>query len=642
MPSEPAPPQFTDADLVWIWDVGARRIIWASAAAVGFWGERRLEDLAARRFAADDPNTAALAQLLAAPAPPPADPLDREAEITLLPDGAPVRLLCRGRLRTVGAPERTWLAVHATEPAAPDAPMEASDAAAVARLIAEAETAFAVIDRAGAPRFLNPAAARLFGDSNASAPQASVFDRYRAPERGERAAAAALVAGAFSHTVELAPPDGARLSLDRTHQIAYRRFRDGATGETLLTLEAAPRPSPIWAAAPSPLSLKEDPAQDATAASRIGLALLDAETLTLLEASPAAVAMLGSARARRGAGLEQIAPERIEEIRAAARRLRAGEASTVDLDLHLEAAAGRGPWGLARLSLEAGAGPLRLALALVDLGPERRELLLRAQERTAAGAALHGAGAGLFAVDPEGRIRAADGPLAEMLGLSAAAISGGRTLSDLLEPPDGDALDRLLEARFAGPTTADPSEPARLDVILRPLTGAAPRRAHLALSPPFALGRRRLWIAINLADSPPSARQLERFARMPATGPGPGAGVDPQLAQTASHAFRTALTTIKGFAQLALDDTDAPLPEPQAARIEDVAETATALTELVDRLFAQTAGATAQKAGEEAQPSATLANLTAIAADAAGRAATRHPIWLLEGEAEILAAAAPA
>ena len=50
----------TAEEPVWVWDIGARRILWANSAGRAFWGAETLEDLRARRF---DPRNKALTRM---------------------------------------------------------------------------------------------------------------------------------------------------------------------------------------------------------------------------------------------------------------------------------------------------------------------------------------------------------------------------------------------------------------------------------------------------------------------------------------------------------------------------------------------------------------------------------------------------
>lgn len=608
----PAAPTFDATETVWIWDPARARIVWATDSAVAFWGERSLADLKARPFLPADPNAEAMNALLEAK-PPPSDeasPEDREATLTFFPDGAPARMLCRGRLRERRREEGgLWLAIHAT--AVPvDEPAPGTREGA---LIETAETAFALIDSAGAPLLMNPAARRLFGLEGAGAAPESLFARHAEPSRARRAAAAAMIRGAFAHNADLLGANGG----PRRALIVYRRIEDPETAETLLSLEASPRPGRVeWEAA----------ATDAAAApegGRIGLVLLDGRTLRLREANRAAAAMLGR-RAHRGAPLGDLFPEKTVALEDAVEAARAGRRAE-PIDLPIEAEAGRGPWAEARLTLAPGAGPAAFLLTLLDLGAERRRMLLDEQRRRAGRRALAGLGVGLVFVDPGGRIRQADAAAAEGLGVGdrlAEALADGLALPPLLAPPwDQRLMDRLHAAFAEEPENAGAgaAEPA-IETVLTDAVGAA-KLARLSISGRLAFGRRLVCVALDFSPRPPAPQEIADLARaQPRRAEAPPAV--PRAAQAASHAFRTALTTIKGFAELARDDAAFPVASRQRRRLNDIVETAAALTKLVDRTFEQPAARDAPQAAAQ-EP----ADLAEIAAAAAARSAARHPVW---------------
>ena len=607
-----APPPFDSMELVWIWDPDGGRIIWASEAAIAFWGERRLGDLQARPFLTSDPNAEAMNALLASAVGAADDP--REATLTFFPDGAPVRLRCAGlaRRRGDGPSAKTWLAIHASPPE-----LAAGDAKSTrAQLLLDgAETAFALTDAIGAPLLLNAAARRLYGVDEEEAVGLSLFDRHRAPDRARRAAAAALMRGAFAHTADIeAGAEGRTRAL-----ILYRRAIDPDTGETLLSLEATPRPprgSP--SAAEHRLAFQDD------GDPRVGAALFDAAGLRLREWNAAFAALLGDEAAARGADLTALFPEKADALVEAADALRHG-ADAPTLDLPLGEGALRGPWGAGRLSLAPGPGEPRLLLTLLDFGPERRRLLLADQRRAAGETALAGIGVGLVELGPEGALRRADAAVAEALGLVSGALEDldheGLKLPDRLAPPSNEQLAARLQALFQadGGAIANDLQAPPIEAALTSSRGQT-RPVRLALSAPLAFGKTELVAALDLSDRPLAVHDLSALA----AGPAPSQAIPSQrLLRGASHQIRTALTTIKGFAEMARDDDADPLAARQRRRLSDIVQTAEALTAFVDRTFdLQPETAPHPDAARFAG-----ADLAEVAAAAAARTSGRHPVW---------------
>lgn len=648
----PAKPQPFDAtEIVWIWDPERGRIVWATPGAVAFWGERSEAELVERPFLADDPNAVAMNALFDAPRPDTAeggDADDRQATLTFYPDGAPIRMLCQGRVRHLERRRKgTWLAIHA----APAALSEGDEAAAASRealLLERSETAFALITAAGAPLFLNAAARRMFGVASAAQDEAasgSLFERYSAPDRARRAAAAAMLRGSFSHTAELLPAPGrnARAS------ILYRSLIDPLSGETILSLEAAVRPERNERAFSQ---LRKASETAAPGASRIAVAMFDLTSLKLREASASSAAMLGLSAGSREATLPQIFPEHTDALEQAVQALRSGgEAQTLDLSLD-DPESGRGPWGAARLSVVAEPGGPQLMLTLLDLGPERRRMLLGDQERRAGAAALSALRVGLVFVDERGMVRRADTTAGAALGLPADALAqrleAGVELPALLQAPWRDELRARITRAFEAPLPDGAVAPPPIETVLTDTRGE-PKLVRLAVSERLAFGRRLVCVAMDMGDRPPAPQELRALAsdaaprtpgdqatRDQATGdqvsggPPPeeqtsgeqAAAANPRAFRAASHAFRTALTTIRGFAELARDDAAHPLSARQRRRLSDIIETAVSLTGMVERTFGRAAD---NDAGPK--PRAAQVDLAEIAALAAARSAARHPAW---------------
>lgn len=505
----PEPPEIAAGDLIWIWEPLARRIVWATPGAVRFWGERSLEDLAARRFSAEDPNARAMATLENARADAAADKGEREARLLLFPDGAPRRLTCRGLLRDLDAPggARRWMAVSARPSAAETPPAPAARAAkesladsearadAVARrlrLLERAATPLGLLSADGAPIHLNPAAEALFG-LRAPYPADALFARMADPAAARRAAAAALSLGAFGHTMDLRRPGEARGAARERAHLIYRRIDDPAGGEAMLGLEAHFRAAPT---APAFDALAAA-APEALEATRLASAAFALEDLKLIQASPAFRRLLAAHEPALWSGggaprLTALFPEKAKHLRAIAERMRQGTLGAETIDLPIGSAYGRGPWAIATLALDAGAGAPRLILQLADLGPERRSLLRQEQERRAAGAALAALGAGYVLLSPDGVIRSVTPGAAALLGGTAERLQGA-ALPPLLAAPEG---ARLAAALAAGPSR-EPEErftgPRRL--ILLGQDGVR-RRAAAALTPAPAIGPKLACLAL--------------------------------------------------------------------------------------------------------------------------------------------------
>lgn len=520
----PEPPGIAATDLIWIWEPLARRIVWATPGAVRFWGERSLEDLAARRFAAEDPNARAMAMLENARAGE--DGAEREARLLLFPDGAPRRLTCRGLLRDLDGPGgvRRWMAVSARPDAAAPAPapraaseLSAADreaaADAVARrlsLLDRATTPLGLLTAEGAPLHLNPAAEALFGLRAPYPPETDLFARLADPAAAQRAASAALALGAFGHTADLRRAGERRgAARERAHFI-YRRIDDPASDGALLALEAHFRAAPSGET--GPVDALAAPSPEEAPAPRLASALFSLQDLKLIQASPAFRRLFVSHAPRLWAGvgaprLPALFPESAKRLRSLAGRLREGSSVSETLDLPISGAYGRGPWALATLSLDDQAGAPRLLLQLADLGPERRSLLRKEQALRGAGAALAALGGGMVFLGPEGRVRSLTAGAAALFGAPAESLVGEPLAPRLAAPWDA-RLTAGLTAGLARSAETPFAEPER--AILIGLDGAR-RQADLALAPPPLIGPKHACLLVMPAAAAGAIRPGRAF-----------------------------------------------------------------------------------------------------------------------------------
>jgi signal transduction histidine kinase len=155
---------------VWVWDIEARRILWANRAGRAFWGAETLETLRERRF---DPRSKAISRMAALAGGP--DIAREWTESLALPgraDRTPVTchmqamLVAGGRpgliVRALGGPPAK---ARAHRKSAPDAPDDgnAADSAALKHIAARLKQAQAGKRKARAPerREAPPAAAAL-------------------------------------------------------------------------------------------------------------------------------------------------------------------------------------------------------------------------------------------------------------------------------------------------------------------------------------------------------------------------------------------------------------------------------------------------------------------------------------------------
>ena len=170
----------------WLWDASARRVVWANPAALAFFGEASLLDLAERPFDAREPGVAALAE--AAGRLEAGGEVECELDFPSAPAGAPLKTVLRRHLLGDGRPGVLAVASEALPPE------RAGHPGLLREVLDSMPLPVAALDAEGALVYANPAALELFDE----AALARLSGLFGAPEledflaRARRAGTAAI------------------------------------------------------------------------------------------------------------------------------------------------------------------------------------------------------------------------------------------------------------------------------------------------------------------------------------------------------------------------------------------------------------------------------------------------------------------
>jgi signal transduction histidine kinase/CheY-like chemotaxis protein/HPt (histidine-containing phosphotransfer) domain-containing protein len=207
---------------LWVFDIGARRVVWANPAGLTLWDATTLDELRARDFS--DMSEAAVTRFRASVTEMEAGAILRE-QWTLYPRGSPTTVaISRVAIRLQ---DGQLGSLQAAQPAA------AVDAATLRGVEALHHTGVRVglFSLDGAAQMLNPAALRTFGPLTSDVDAFAAL--FAAPEEAARTRAA--VAAGATHSVEtvLRTLDG-----PRWHGLDARGVTDPVTGAPLVLVNA--------------------------------------------------------------------------------------------------------------------------------------------------------------------------------------------------------------------------------------------------------------------------------------------------------------------------------------------------------------------------------------------------------------------
>lgn len=548
-----------DAPL-FLWDPLDERFLWATPEGVRFWAAEDVAALASARPAPQEPTTREMRRLWTM-LDQAISPRRLETRAEFIPAGhaRPVRCALRRVFRPQGAPAML------VEILGPDATASAARWRAVFQ---SAPAPLALFDAEGALIAENDAAIRAFAEAPGAG--GSLDQRFVDAADARRALQLALAHGAYSQPARLQLRDGARVGHLRLSRVSAPE--DGAPAILALTLSPG-------ADAASELALD---ARALVAEAAVGLGVVERRNggaaLTLANARLAELLHLPAFQATREIDLGAPATRQIAALIEELSREDAPTSATLDVIPPIVATAKGdarvpGPW----LRVTASAiGADRFALTAEDLGPERRALLRLkiAQEQNAA--ALEALGVGLAVISADGKIQNISAAGAGLLGRPEEAILGA-PLDSLLSRADARRLQDYLSR---GPVVAGRAFETGVDAEFQAAAAegegeaAEPIPARLAIAPRSRLspGRRRV-----------------AFHRLPAVEAKAPTGSQEQepspRAAELAHALRTRLTSVIGFAELLLEETDAAAGPLADAYLADIVAAAEESVTLVDRML---------------------------------------------------------